>query len=190
MPKQKVIPVEPRILILRKQRVMLDSHLAELYGVMTKELNKAVTRNLPRFPKDFMFQVTAEEVTILRFQFGTSSLPGWGGRRTRPFVFTQEGVAMLSSVLRSPRAIEVNVAIMRAFSRLRQMALSVDELVHRVEELERGLGRHNDDFAKVFAALRQLIAPPDPQNREMGFHVREDAAPYRAKPRRKRVAAE
>ena len=189
MPRQKVIPVEPRILILRKQRVMLDSHLAELYGVETKELNKAVTRNVNRFPNDFMFQLTAEEVTILRFQIGTSSLPAWGGRRTRPFVFTQEGVAMLSSVLRSSRAIEVNIAIMRVFSRLRQMALSVDELVHRVEELERGLGRHDEDFEEVFATLRKLIAPPDPPDREMGFHVREGEAVYHAKPRRKKAAA-
>ena len=96
---------------------------------------------------------------------------------------------MLSSVLRSPRAIEVNIAIMRAFSRLRQMALSVDELAHRVEELERGFGKHGEDFAKVFAALRQLIAPPNPPDREMGFHVREDEAVYHAKPRRKKTAA-
>ena len=188
MPRQKVIPVEPRILILRKQRVMLDSHLAELYGVMTKELNKAVTRNVNRFPNDFMFQLDAEEVALLRFQIGTSNI-GRGGRRTRPYVFTQEGVAMLSSVLRSQRAIEVNIAIMRAFSRLRQMALSVDELVHRVEELERGLGRHDEDFEEVFATLRKLIAPPDPPDREMGFHVREDEAVYHAKPRRKKAAA-
>ena len=185
MPRQKIIPVEPRILILRNQRVMLDSHLAELYGVMTKELNKAVARNLERFPSDFMFQLDAEDVAHLRFQIGTSNA-GRGGRRTRPYVFTQEGVAMLSSVLRSPRAIEVNIAIMRAFSRLRQMALSVDELVHRVEELERGLGKHSDDFTKVFAALRKLIAPPDPPDREMGFHMREDSPPYPAKPRVKR----
>ena len=188
MPRQKVIPVEPRILILRKQRVMLDSHLAELYGVMTKELNKAVTRNVNRFPNDFMFQLDAEEVALLRFQIGTSNI-GRGGRRTRPYVFTQEGVAMLSSVLRSQRAIEVNIAIMRAFSRLRQMALSVDELVHRVEELERGLGRHDEDFEEVFATLRKLIAPPDPPDREMGFHVREDEAVYHAKPRRKKTVA-
>ena len=189
MPRQKVIPVDPRILIFRKQRVMLDSHLAELYGVMTKELNKAVTRNAGRFPNDFMFQLDAEEVALLRFQIGTSNI-GRGGRRTRPYVFTQEGVAMLSSVLRSSRAIEVNIAIMRAFSRLREMALSVDELVHRVEELERGLGRHDEDFDEVFATLRKLIAPPDPPDREMGFHVREDEAVYHAKPRRKKTAAE
>ena len=188
MPRQKVIPVEPRILILRKQRVMLDSHLAELYGVMTKELKKAVTRNVNRFPNDFMFQLDAEEVALLRFQIGTSNI-GRGGRRTRPYVFTQEGVAMLSSVLRSQRAIEVNIAIMRAFSRLRQMALSVDELVHRVEELERGLGRHDEDFEEVFATLRKLIAPPDPPDREMGFHVQEDDAVYHAKPRRKKTVA-
>ena len=188
MPGQKIIPVEPLILILRNQRVMLDSHLAELYGVMTKELNKAVARNPARFPNDFMFQLDAEDVACLRFQIGTSNI-GRGGRRTRPYVFTQEGVAMLSSVLRSQRAIEVNIAIMRAFSRLRQMALSVDELVHRVEELERGLGRHSEDFTKVFAALRKLIAPPDPPNREMGFHMREDPPPYPARPR-KRARAE
>lgn len=188
MPRQKVIPVDPRILIFRKQRVMLDSHLAELYGVMTKELNKAVARNVNRFPNDFMFQLDAEDVALLRFQIGTSNI-GRGGRRTRPYVFTQEGVAMLSSVLRSSRAIEVNIAIMRAFSRLRQMALSVDELVHRVEELERGLGRHDEDFEEVFATLRKLIAPPDPPDRELGFHVREDEAVYHAKPRRKKTAA-
>ena len=166
--------VQPEVLIhvVRGQRVMLDRDLARLYEVTTGNLNKAVSRNQERFPDDCMFQLTAEEVGNLIFQIGTSSSAHGGRRRSRPYVFTQEGIAMLSSVLRSSRAVEVNIAIMRAFVRLRQMALSVDELAHRVEELERGFGKHSADIRKIFDTLRKLLYPPDPPNREIGFHVR------------------
>ena len=170
-PAKAVMTTEAMIYIVRGQRVMLDADLARLYEVETKQLNRAVLRNRERFPEDFMFQPTAKELTNLRCQIGTSS-SAYGGRRYAPYAFTQEGIAMLSSVLRSPRAIEVNIAIMRAFVRLRQMALSVDELAHRVEDLERSLSRHGEDIDVIFAKLRELLHPPAP-GREMGFHVRK-----------------
>lgn len=154
------------ILTVRQHKVMLDSDLATLYGVETKALNRAVKRNLNRFPEDFMFQLTREEADALRFQSGTSN-EARGGRRYLPYGFTQEGVAMLSSVLHSPRAVAVNIGIMRAFIRLRQMALSADELVRKVGALER---RYDDQFKIVFDAIRQLLAPPDPPRKHIGFH--------------------
>lgn len=154
------------IVSVREHKVLLDSDLATLYGVETKALNRAVKRNLDRFPEDFMFQLTREEADALRFQSGTSN-KGRGGRRYLPYVFTQEGVAMLSSVLHSPRAVAVNIGIMRAFIRLRQMALSVDELVRKVGTLER---KYDDQFKIVFDAIRQLLAPPDPPRKKIGFH--------------------
>jgi hypothetical protein len=158
------------ILTLRTHRVLLDSDLAALYGVQTKQLNRAVKRNLDRFPEDFMFQLTAQEAEALRCQSGTSNA-GRGGRRYRPYVFTQEGVAMLSSVLSSPRAVQVNIAIMRAFIRLRQMVLSVDELSRKVAALERGYQQHGQQFDVVFKAIRQLMAsPPEPPRKKIGFH--------------------
>lgn len=154
------------ITVVRKHNVMLDSDLATLYGVTTGNLNKAVKRNLDRFPEDFMFQLTEEEATSLVFQNGRSKT-GRGGRRSEPYAFTQEGVAMLSSVLNSPRAVAVNIGIMRAFIRLRQMAVSVDELSGKVGALER---RYDDQFKVVFDAIRQLLAPPDPPRKRIGFH--------------------
>lgn len=164
--------LSPLILTIRRQRVLLDADLAKLYGVETKNLNKAVQRNKERFPEDFMFQLTAEEHDALRFQTGTSK-SGRGGRRYLPYVFTQEGVAMLSSVLQSPRAVAVNIAIMRTFIRLRQMALSVEELARKVETLERGFHRHGEDFKVVFDALRQLLNPPEKPRKQIGFHAKE-----------------
>ncbi len=146
-----------RIYFIRGHRVMLDSDLAELYEVETKNLNKAVTRNLARFPEDFMFQICEKEHEILRFQFGTSS-GQWGGRRTLPYVFTQEGVAMLSGVLHSDRAIQVNVAIMRTFVQLRRILESNNELVKKLEQIERKLLRQDHDFKSVFEAIRLLMA--------------------------------
>ena len=157
------------ILTIRRQRVLLDSDLAALYGVETKNLNKAVQRNKERFPADFMFQLSPEEHKALRFQSGTSKT-GRGGRRHPPYAFTQEGIAMLSSVLRSPRAIQVNLAIMRAFVRLRQLALSVEEVARKLDSLEQ---KYEGKFKVVFDALRQLMTPPAQPQRQIGFHPKE-----------------
>jgi hypothetical protein len=168
--------IETRIHLIRGRKVMLDTDLAQLYGVATKNLNKAVERNRERFPEDFMCQLTAQEFADLRFQIGTST--HHGGRRYLPYAFTQEGIAMLSSVLRSPRAAAVNVEIMRAFVRMRGMLLSVDELARKVEALERKAVANDQDMKEVFAALRQLMTPPEPPRREIGFHARpEDKGP-------------
>jgi hypothetical protein len=156
--------VEAHILTLRGRKVLLDGELAALYGVPTKVLLQAVRRNQERFPFDFMLQITRKEVTNLRSQFVTS---GYGGRRYLPYAFTQEGVAMLSSVLRSPRAVAVNVEIMRAFVRLRRLALSVDDLAKKVETLEEN---YDERFRIVFAAIKELMAPPtSPPKRCIGF---------------------
>ena len=159
--------------------VMLDRDLAALYGVETKNLNKAVQRNLERFPADFMFQLTAEEAEALRFQFGTLK-PGQHFKYL-PRVFTQEGVAMLSSVLRSPRAVQVNIAIMRVFVRLRETLALHKELAHKLAELERKIEGHDTGIRTLFDAIRELAAPPAKPRREIGFHVKEDSAPYRVK---------
>ena len=157
------------IVTIREHKVMLDSDLASLYGVETKALNRAVKRNLERFPEDFMFQISQEEVDALRFQSGTSK-EGRGGRRYLPYAFTQEGVAMLSSVLQSPRAVAVNIGIMRAFIRLRQLALSVEELTRMVDILE---NHYDDQFKIVFDAIRQLLEPPESPTKEIGFHTKD-----------------
>jgi hypothetical protein len=149
---------------------MLDSDLAELYGVETKNSNKAVQRNLDRFPDDFMFQLTEEETESLRFQFGTSNA-GRGGRRYSPYVFTEQGVAMLSSVLRSERAVQVNIAIVRAFVSLRGLLTQDSDLARRILHLEE---KYDRQFAAVFEAIRQMIeAPtnPEPPERRMGFRA-------------------
>jgi len=159
--------VENRILLIRGHKVMLDTDLAGLYGVPTKILNKAVDRNLDRFPSDFMFRLTREEAANLRFQSGTSS---WGGRRYLPCVFTEQGVAMLSSVLRSPRAVAVNIEIMRAFVRLRQLLNTHKDLARRLDELEK---KYDSQFRVVFEAIRQLMAPPEPKRRQIGFRAPE-----------------
>ena len=175
-PMLNVADLGPMICVIRGRRVMFDSDLAVLYGVETKALTRAVKRNIERFPEDFMFQATGEELVTLRYQFGTSKSPSKdprGGRRNRPFVFTQEGIAMLSSVLRSERAVEVNVAIMRAFVRLREMTLGIGELARKVEALERGFAKHGDDFKVVFDALRQLMTPPEKPRRKIGFNARD-----------------
>lgn len=157
--------IEKSILLIRGHKVMLDRDLAGLYGVSTGNLNKAVTRNLDRFPKDFMFQLTKDEFNNLIFQFGTSS---WGGIRKLPRVFTEQGVAMLSSVLKSKRAIQVNVEIMRAFVRLRQLLASHAALAGKLEALEK---KYNGQFKVVFEAIRQLMAPPEPNHRPIGFRT-------------------
>jgi len=156
--------VEDRILSIRGHRVMLDADLAELYGVPTKRLNEAVRRNAARFPEDFMFQLTADEAEILRSQFATSN--GRGGRRYIPYAFTELGVAMLSSVLNSERAVLVNIAIMRAFVRLREMAASHKDVLLRLDEME---GKYDRQFKVVFDAIRALMEPPKIPRRRIGF---------------------
>ena len=166
--------VSSRIYLIRGKRVLLDSDLAELYGVLTKNLNKAIHRNSDRFPEDFMFQLTSGEAESLRFRFGTSK-KGRGGRRYLPYVFTQEGVAMLSGVLNSPRAVQANLLIMRAFIKLREMA-AVNELIRqKIEELERKYEKHDAQFKGIFEALRELLEPPKvPKKKTIGFHVKYD----------------
>jgi ORF6N domain len=179
--KNQLVPVEQiarTILLLRGEKVLLDSDLARLYGVTTGNLNKAVSRNRDRFPADFMFRLTAKEVQNLIFQFGISS---WGGRRHLPFAFTEQGVAMLSSVLNSERAIKVNIAIMRAFVKLRQILETNQKLARKFAELEKQVGKHDQEIAAVIEAIRQLMAPPVKPPREIGFHARETAPRYRTR---------
>ena len=149
--------IERRIYLIRGHKVMLDKDLASLYGVATFNLNKAVMRNFDRFPEDFMFQLNIEEYKNLIFQFGISS---WGGTRKLPRVFTEQGVAMLSSVLRSKKAIHVNIAIMRTFVRLKTVLSTHKELAHKLKELEGKIEKHDDDIKSIFDAIRQLMAPP------------------------------
>jgi phage regulator Rha-like protein len=174
--------IEKVILLMRCQKVILDRDLAVLYSVKTKELNKAVKRNLDRFPADFMFQLTAEEVESLRFQFGT--LKRGQHAKYLPYAFTQEGVAMLSSVLRSQRAVQVNIAIMRAFVRLREALSLHKELAHKLAELERKIEGHDENIRSLFEAIRQLMTPPDFPRKQIGFHVKERKAKYVALGRR------
>ena len=183
--------IQSRIRVLREQRVMLDADLAQLYGVETKVLVQAVKRKLTRFPADFMFQFSAEEFAALRSQTVTSNTgqnPGRGGRRSAPYAFTEQGVAMLSSVLGSPRAIAVNIEIMRTFVRVRALAATHGDLAKRLAELEdktEALAMNQDSFSRntrtqlkqVFDALHELMTPPDPPKppkRSIGFITPED----------------
>jgi phage regulator Rha-like protein len=154
---------------------MLDSHLSELYGVETKALKRAVKRNRDRFPEDFMFELSKQEYDSLRYHFGT--LKRGAHAKYTPFVFTEQGVAMLSTVLRSKRAIQVNIEIMRAFVRLREILSTHKHLARKLEELER---KYDDQFRVVFEAIRQLMSPPQaPAKRRIGFGVEEPKVKYR-----------
>lgn len=173
------VNVANKIVFVRGQKVMLDFHLAELYGVETKALKRAVRRNNERFPADFMFPLNKEENENLRSQFGTLR---WGEHpKYLPYAFTEQGVAMLSSVLRSKRAVQVNIEIMRAFVRLRELLTTNKKLARKLEELEK---KYDKQFAVVFDAIRKLMQPPDPPKRQIGFHVDEPKALYRLKRRR------
>jgi ORF6N domain-containing protein len=158
---------QPENLFFRGTRVMLDSGLAQLYRVTTKNLNKAVNRNTARFPSDFMFQVKPKEAENLRFQ--TGSFTTHGGRRYRPYVFTEQGVAMLSRVLHNDRAVQVIIAIMRAFLQLRAMLATHEDLRRKIMEIEK---RYDSKFHAVFATLRQMLETPIPPKRQIGFHSR------------------
>jgi len=163
---QALVPVErieAMILVLRGEKVILDAEIAGLYGVETRAVVQAVKRNSERFPKDFLFQLTQEEVRILRSQ---SVISSWGGRRHLPYAFTEQGVAMLSSVLRSERAVRVNVEVMRTFVRLRRMTGVQAELARKLESLEQ---RYDDQFKVVFDALRELMMPPETGGVSIGF---------------------
>ena len=157
--------IEQTILVIRGHNVMLDSDLAQLYGVTVGRLNETVKRNEDRFPSDFMFQLTKQEFEHLKSQIAISSSK-WGGRRHAPYAFIEQGVAMLSSVLRSKRAIQVNIAIMRAFVQLREMIASNKGLARRLNELEK---KYDGQFRVVFEAIRELMADPAPKSRRIGF---------------------
>ena len=160
--------IERKIYLIRGQKVMVDVDLAELYGVSTSRLNEQVTRNKKRFPEDFMFRLTKEEANSLRSQFAISSV-GRGGRRYLPYAFTEQGVAMLSSVLNSEQAINVNIAIMRAFVRLRQLLETNEELNRKFAAVIRKLSTHDKYFRVVFDELKKLTEKPLPAGRQIGF---------------------
>jgi ORF6N domain len=182
MAKAKPVPVAteqiaPRIFMLRGEKVLLDADLAELYGTSTGRFNEQVKRNLERFPKDFMFQLTEQEFRNLRSQFATSSLPpSWGGRRYPPFAFTEHGAIMAASVLNTPRAIEVSVYVVRAFVQLRELLFSNKALTKRLDELEarieRKLDSHDQAITGLIHTIRELMTPADPtppKKRRIGF---------------------
>jgi phage regulator Rha-like protein len=175
MSKKLIIPDEvvmSKIYLIRGQKVMLDMDLAELYGVETKQLKRAVRRNGVRFPDDFMFELNKEELEILRSQIGTSS---WGGVRYAPMAFTEQGVAMLSSVLNSERAVLVNIHIIRVFTRMREMLLTHKDILLKLEKLERKGIQQDDDIKLIFEYLKELLNPNTEPMRKIGFkHKKED----------------
>ena len=179
---REIETVENTIHLLRGQRVMLDSDLAAIYGVSTMRLNEQLRRNLKRFPSDFAFRLTRQEFTALISQFAISKR-GRGGRRTLPWAFTEHGAIMLASVLNSDIAVEASVRAVRAFVRLREIVSANAELAAKFAQLERRLDSHDEAIAQLFAAIRQLLAPAPAKKREIGFHVRERQARYRAKGR-------
>ena len=186
---RKLDAVENAIYLIRGQRVMLDSDLAAIYGVPTKQLNQQLKRNRKRFPRDFAFQLTDGEFDGLRSHFATSSVRSQsvtskqGGRRYRPWVFTEHGAIMLASVLNSEIATQAGVRVVRAFVRLREMVAGNAQLAIKLSDLERRLDSHDKAIVELFAALRRLLEPEVKPKREIGFHVRERATRYRAKGR-------
>jgi len=174
----KIVPherIENRIFLIWGKKVMLDRDLADLYGVKTSYLNRQVRRNIDRFPSDFMFQLTSKEYNNLICHFGTSNLKSqsvissWGGVRKLPFAFTEHGILMLSSVLNSPRAVHVNIQIMRAFVRLRQILAGNKELAEKLKELENKVEGHDADIKAIFDAIKELMSPPPEKTKRIGF---------------------
>ena len=179
MSQQSIMPteiIEKRIFIIRGQKVILDFHIAELYQVETKALKRAVKRNRERFPSDFLFELTQQEYTALRYQLGT--LKRGEHSKYLPFAFTEQGIAMLSGVLGSPRAVQVNIAIMRSFVKLRQVLATHKDLIRKLEEMEK---KYDAQFQIVFDAIRQILTPPEKPKREIGFRVKEPTAKYSTK---------
>ena len=192
MTRQVLRNIDNEIHLVRGQRVMLDSVLAEIYGVSTKRLNEQLKRNRKRFPADFAFQLTAQEFMNLKSQFATSSSDlrsqiatssAHGGKRKAPWVFTEHGAIMLASVLKSDIAIQASVRVVRAFVKLREMVAANAQLAAKLKELERRLDSHDEAIVDLFAALNRLLEPPEKPKRKIGFHVRERSAPYRANKR-------
>jgi hypothetical protein len=167
--------IEQAIHVIRGQRVMLDADLAGLYGVTTKQLNQQVARNQERFPEDFAYQLTRHEFTFLKSQFVTSKPTGRGGRRYRPFVFTEQGVAMLSSVLKSSTAVRVNIEIMRAFVRMRQLLTTPGELVEQLTKLKETVQLHDGQIKAIAQVLQQMMEKPAVPQRRIGFHAADES---------------
>lgn len=171
--KQPLLPDEVimgNIYFIRGQKVMLDFDLAKLYQVETKRLNEQVNRNSDRFPEDFLFQLTNEEFEVLKSQFATSR---WGGRRRLPNAFTEQGVAMLSSVLNSPTAIRVNIQIIRVFTKMRELMMTNKDILLQLEKAERKLTKHDEDIIIIFQYLKKLLNPPLPPRQRIGFRREE-----------------
>ena len=164
------VPVESRILIVRRQRVILDSDLAELYGVTVKRLNQQVNRNQERFPADFMFQLTSTEDKALRLQIATSK-KGRGGRRYLPYAFTEHGAIMAATVLNSARAVEMSVFVVRAFVRMREMLAKNRQLAAKINELDRRLETHDTTIQDIIEAIKELMVPQGPSKRKIGFQL-------------------
>lgn len=160
-----------KIYIIRRQKVMLDEDLAELYQVETKQLKRQVRRNIERFPEDFMFELDKEELENLRSQFGTSR---WGGTRYPPLAFSELGVSMLSSILNSSLAIKVNIQIMRVFAKMREMWLTHKDILLKLEELENKVAGHDREIQVIFEYLKELLNPPQPPRRRIGFNVKNE----------------
>jgi hypothetical protein len=178
--------IQSLILTIRGQRVMLDSDLARIYGVSTGQLNQALKRNLSRFPSDFAFQLERQEFANLISQSVISKI-GRGGRQTLPWVFTEHGAIMLASVLNSPVAVDASVRVVRAFVYLREQLLASRELSRKFNELEKRLDANDESIAALFEAIRRLLEPPaEGEKKEIGFHIREQATPYRIRVNRKR----
>ena len=167
--------IKQKIYLIRGQKVMLDVDLAELYGAETKVLLQAVKRNPERFPSDFMFQLDYQEDTLLRSQFVTLKKGRGQHRKYLPYVLTENGVAMLSSVLHSQQAIQVNIAIMRAFVKLRELISSHKELAHKLKLLENRIEKHDEEIAGIFSAIRQLMTPPEKKKGKIGFRREQDS---------------
>lgn len=172
--------IQNKIFLLRNKRIILDKDIARMYGVSTSRLNEQVKRNLKRFPDDFMFQLSKEEFNTLISQIATSKIKR-GGTRKLPYAFTEQGVAMLSSVLKSERAISVNIQIVRVFVKLREILSTHIELANKLKELELKIESHDEQITTLFEAINQLLLPPEKPKPPIGFLVKEPKQKYRAK---------
>lgn len=175
----KLIPKEEfiagKIYVIRNQKVLIDSDLAALYCVETKTLKRAVRRNIERFPDDFMFELSLEEFNNLRYQFGTSS---WGGSRHLPMVFTEQGVALLSGILRSPVAVQVNIQIMRVFVKMRKLISNYHELLEKIETKEANATEQNQHIIRIYEILKELIEPSYKNRNPLGYRLKEERGKY------------